>query len=115
MTVISFLKLLQNKISPKSIGGVLSIGQIASESFKLGISQFLQIMAVISINLFVLNLLPIPVLDGGHLLFYSVEALRGSPVSMRKMEIAQQIGLILLMSLMVFALFNDFSRIFNSL
>jgi regulator of sigma E protease len=71
-------------------------------------------MAVISVNLFILNLLPVPVLDGGHLIFYLIEAVKGAPVSMRKMEIAQQIGLVVLMSLMVFALFNDFSRILGS-
>jgi regulator of sigma E protease len=114
MTALSFLRLVQAKISPKSIGGVISIGQAASETFKVGISQYLQMMAIISINLFVLNLLPIPILDGGHLLFYTIEALRGAPVSMRKMEIAQQVGLVLLMSLMVFALFNDFSRLLGS-
>lgn len=111
MTVLSFLRLVQNKISPKNIGGVISIGQAASETYKRGISYFLQMMAIISINLFILNLLPIPVLDGGHLLFYTIEALKGAPMSMRKMEIAQQVGLVVLMSLMVFALFNDFSRI----
>lgn len=114
MTVVSFLRLIEAKISPKSIGGVISIGQAASETFKMGISQFLQMMAIISINLFILNLLPVPVLDGGHLLFYVIEAIKGAPVSMRKMEIAQQIGLVVLMSLMVFALFNDFSRILGS-
>lgn len=114
MTVVSFLRLIQGMISPKTIGGVISIGQVASESFKMGLSQFLIIMGFISINLFILNLLPIPVLDGGHLLFYSIEALRGAPVSMRKMEIAQQIGLVMLMSLMAFALFNDFTRIFGN-
>jgi regulator of sigma E protease len=114
MTVLSFVRLLQAKISPKNIGGVISIGQAASETFKLGMSQFLQMMAVISVNLFILNLLPVPVLDGGHLIFYLIEAVKGAPVSMRKMEIAQQIGLVVLMSLMVFALFNDFSRILGS-
>lgn len=111
MTVVSFLRLIQAKISPKSIGGVISIGQAANETFKMGITSFLQMMAIISINLFILNLLPVPVLDGGHLLFYCIEAIKGAPVSMRKMEIAQQIGLVVLMSLMVFALFNDFSRL----
>ena len=114
MTVVSFLRLAQAKISPKNIGGVISIGQAASETFKVGISHFLSMMAIISVNLFILNLLPIPVLDGGHLLFYVVEALRGAPISMRKMEIAQQVGLFVLMSLMVFALFNDFSRLLGS-
>lgn len=114
MTVVSFVRLFEAKISPKSIGGVISIGQAASETFKMGVTQFLQMMAIISINLFILNLLPIPVLDGGHLLFYTIEAIKGAPVSMRKMEIAQQIGLVVLMSLMVFALFNDFSRLLGS-
>jgi regulator of sigma E protease len=114
MTVLSFLRLIEAKISPKNIGGVISIGQAASETFKIGIVSFLQMMAVISINLFILNLLPIPVLDGGHLLFYTIEAFRGAPVSMRKMEIAQQIGLAVLMSLMAFALFNDFTRLLGS-
>ncbi len=110
MMVMSFLRLIQNKISPKNIGGVLSIGQAASETFKLGIDKFLQMMAFISVNLFILNLLPIPVLDGGHLVFYFVEAVKGSPMSLKKMEMAQQVGLVLLMSLMVFALFNDITR-----
>jgi regulator of sigma E protease len=113
MTIISFLRLIQAKISPKNIGGVISIGQAASETFQIGIRQFLQMMAIISVNLFILNLLPIPVLDGGHLLFFIIEGLKGAPLSMRKMEIAQQVGLVLLMSLMVFALFNDFSRLFG--
>ncbi len=113
MTVVSFVRLIQNKISPKNIGGVISLCQAAHETFKIGIGSFLTMMGAISVNLFILNLLPIPVLDGGHLLFYTIEALRGAPVSMRKMEIAQQIGLFVLMSLMVFALFNDVSRIFG--
>lgn len=113
MTVVSFLRLFQNKISPRNIGGVISIGQAAHETMKMGIVQYLTMMGAISVNLFILNLLPIPVLDGGHLLFYSIEALKGTPLNMRKMEIAQQIGLFVLMSLMVFALFNDVSRIFG--
>lgn len=113
MTILSFVRLIQNKISPKTIGGVISIGQAASQTFKLGMQQFLTMMAIISINLFVLNLLPIPVLDGGHLIFYTIEAIRGAPLSMRKMEMAQQVGLVLLLGLMGFALFNDFSRLFG--
>jgi regulator of sigma E protease len=113
MTVLSFVRLIQNKISPKTIGGVISIGQAASQTFKLGLQQFLNMMAIISINLFVLNLLPIPVLDGGHLIFYTIEAIRGAPLSMKKMEMAQQVGLVVLLGLMGFALFNDFSRLFG--
>lgn len=114
MTVMSFVRLFEGKVSPKNIGGVISIGQAASETFKIGISPFLRMMGLISVNLFILNLLPIPVLDGGHLLFYTIEGLKGAPISMKKMEIAQQVGLVLLMSLMVFALFNDFTRLFGN-
>jgi regulator of sigma E protease len=113
MIVVSFLRLFQAKISPKNIGGVIAIGQAASETFKSGIGHFLQLMGVLSINLFIINLLPIPVLDGGHLLFYTIEGLRGTPLSMRKMEMAQQVGLVLLVSLMAFSLFNDVSRHFG--
>ena len=112
MMVMSFVRLFENKISAKNIGGVISIGQAASETYKMGLDKFLQMMALISVNLFILNLLPVPVLDGGHLVFYTIEAIKGSPLSLKKMEMAQQVGLVLLMSLMVFALFNDITRIF---
>ncbi len=108
---ISFLRLFQNRVSVKSIGGPIMIGQLASETFKIGISPFMKIMAIISINLFVLNLLPVPVLDGGHLVFFTFEALRGAPLSVQKMERAQQVGLVLLLGLMVLALFNDITRL----
>ena len=113
LTVLSFVRLFQAEVSPKNIGGFLSIGQMAKRSWQIGAAQFLNVMAIISINLFILNLLPVPVLDGGHLVFYTIEALRGAPLSMRKMEIAQQVGLFLLLALMVFALFNDVTRLFN--
>ena len=111
LTVMSFVRLFQAKISHKNIGGPISIGQAAAETFKLGWTQFFQMMAILSVNLFILNLLPIPVLDGGHLMFYTVEIIKGAPMSMKKMEIAQQIGLAVVMSLMILALFNDFTRI----
>ena len=110
--VMGFVRLFQGEVSSKNIGGFLSIGQMAKRSWGMGISEFFLAMAVISINLFVLNLLPVPVLDGGHLVFYTIEAIRGAPLSMQKMEIAQRVGAALLVGLMVFALFNDVSRIF---
>lgn len=113
MTVVSFIKLFKAEISPKNISGIISIGQAASETFKMGIAQFFGMMGVISINLFILNLLPIPVLDGGHMVFYTIELIKGSPLSLRKIEMAQKFGIVVLMSLMVFALFNDFSRFFG--
>jgi regulator of sigma E protease len=70
-------------------------------------------MAVLSVNLGIINLFPIPILDGGHLVFFSVEALRQRPLSMRSQEILQQIGLVLLASLMIFVFYNDFIRIFS--
>lgn len=113
MVSMSFVRMLQNEVSAKNIGGVISIGKFAGQSYQVGLSPFLKLMAIISINLFLINLLPVPILDGGHLLFFTIEAIRGAPLSMRKMEIAQQVGLIILMSLMVFALFNDISNILN--
>jgi regulator of sigma E protease len=112
LTVLSFVRLFQGEVSPKNVGGFFSIGAMAKKSWQIGAPQFLHVMAIISINLFVLNLLPVPVLDGGHLVFYAIEAIKGAPLSMRKMEIAQQVGLVLLLGLMVFALFNDATRMF---
>jgi regulator of sigma E protease len=112
-TVLGIIRLIQKKVSPRTLGGPILIGQLAQQTFKRGISYFLQLMAVISINLFILNLLPVPVLDGGHLVFFTIEAIRGAPLSMRKMEIAQQIGLVLLMSLLVFVFYNDVFRTIN--
>lgn len=113
ITILGFVRLFENKVSAKNIGGFFSIGQMAQKSWEIGISQFLNVMAIISLNLFILNLLPVPVLDGGHLVFFTIEAIKGAPLSLRKLEIAQQVGMVLLLSLMVFALFNDFSRMFG--
>lgn len=114
LIVMSLVRLVQGDVSARNIGGIISIGRVANQSYEAGLATFLRMMALISINLFLLNLLPVPVLDGGHLVFFSIEALRGTPLSMRKMEIAQQVGLVLLMSLMAFALFNDISNWLNS-
>lgn len=114
LVVMSLVRLVQAEVSAKNIGGVITIGKFASQSFEVGLSAFLKMMAIISINLFLLNLLPVPVLDGGHLVFFTIEALRGAPLSLRKMEIAQQVGMIILISLMAFALFNDISNLFRA-
>lgn len=112
--VMSLVRLATGDVSAKNIGGVITIGRVASHSFAAGISTFLKTMAVISLNLFLLNLLPVPILDGGHLVFYTIEGLSGAPLSLRKMEIAQQIGLMLLMFLMVFAFFNDITNLLSA-
>ncbi|MCC6276863.1 MAG: RIP metalloprotease RseP [Oligoflexia bacterium] len=114
LTALSFVKLIKREVSAKSLGGPLMIGKLASDTWKIGISPFLKIMAIISINLFILNLLPVPVLDGGHLVFFSIELLRGAPISFRKMEIMQQVGIFLLLGLMAFSMFNDIVRFFAS-
>ncbi len=112
MIGLSLVRLLQAKISTKNIGGIISVGQAASDTARLGIMAFMQMMALFSINLFILNLLPIPLLDGGHMVFYTLEVIKGKPISLRKMEIAQQVGIVILVSLMVFGFVNDITRIF---
>jgi regulator of sigma E protease len=111
-TVDSFKKLIVGDVSLKNIGGPLAIGKVASDSFNTSLSYFFQLMALISVNLGVINLFPIPVLDGGHILFIILEVINRGPVSRRKMEIAQQFGLSILLMLMIGAIFNDFVRFF---
>ncbi len=112
-TLESFKKLVTNEVSFSNVGGPLAIGKVASDSFNTSLSYFFQLMALISINLGVINLFPVPVLDGGHILFIFLELINRGPVSRRKMEIAQQFGLTLLLLLMIGAIFNDFSRFFQ--
>lgn len=110
ITVMSFVRMFQGEVSHKNIGGMISIGKAAKDSYEMGLQAFLMTMGILSISLFILNLLPVPVLDGGHLVFYGIELVKGSPLSIRKMEIAHQVGFALLMGLMVLALFNDFTK-----
>jgi len=111
LTVISIVKMFQGVISPKTMGGPILIAQIAGAQVKEGIVPFLLFMALLSINLAILNLLPIPVLDGGHLLFYGIEALTGREVNLRWREMAQQVGFALLILLMVFVFMLDIERL----
>jgi regulator of sigma E protease len=111
LTLVSIWKLVTGTIAASNIGGPLQIGMAAGQQAQQGLVSYAFFLALISINLAILNLLPVPMLDGGHLLFFAIEGALGRPLSMRKREIAQQIGLALLMLLMVFALFNDISRL----
>ena len=111
-TVDGLKKLIFGDIPFKQIGGPISIGKVASDSFDTSFSYFFQLMALISVNLGVINLLPIPILDGGHVMFIILEALNRGPLSERKIEIAQRVGLSIILMLMIGALFNDFSRFF---
>lgn len=106
-------KLITGEISHKSIAGPLGIAKISGDAAEQGLSTVIALIAILSINLGVLNLLPIPILDGGHLLFFIIEAVLRKPLGERQREIAQQIGLVLLVSIMVFALWNDIERFLN--
>ena len=115
MTVMSFVKLFQGEVSVKNVGGMVSIGKAAKDSFELGAQAFFMTMGILSVSLFILNLLPIPVLDGGHLVFYTIELIKGSPVSLKRIELAQQVGFVVLLGLMILAQFNDIVKfIFKS-
>jgi len=109
--LLSVVKMLQGKISAQEIGGPILIAQAAGQQARMGLEYFLHFMAVISINLGILNLLPIPILDGGHLVFCVIEAALRRPLEMRHREIAQQIGLVILIGLMAFAFYNDIARV----
>lgn len=113
--ILSIVKIVQGKISAQEIGGPILIVQAAGQQWQVGLESLLHFMAVISINLGVLNLLPIPVLDGGHLLFFLIEAVLRRPLDMRHREIAQQVGLVLLIALMAFAFYNDIARVIRGL
>ena len=106
-------RMFTGEISWKNLSGPVTIADYAGQSAQLGLGHYLKFVALISISLGVLNLLPIPVLDGGHLLYYTVEIIKGGPIPERIMEIGQQIGLVLLVMLMAFALFNDINRLIS--
>jgi regulator of sigma E protease len=112
LTILSIVKMIERVVPLDSVGGPIMIAKMAGEQASAGGVNFIAFMALLSINLGILNLLPIPILDGGHLFFYSWELLFKKPVSMRAREIAQQIGLVLLISLMVLAFYNDIIRYF---
>ena len=107
LTALGLFKLCTGAVSLKSIGGPLMIGKIAGDSLLLGIAYFFRIAAIISINLGIINLVPIPVLDGGHLMFFGYEAITGKPVKEKVVMVAQQVGLYLLITLVVLSFYND--------
>jgi regulator of sigma E protease len=113
LTLLAFYKMIVGDVSPRNIGGPILIAQMAGQQAQEGLGSFLAFLAVLSINLGVLNLLPVPVLDGGHLLFFLVEAVIRKPVAVRYREMAQQVGICLLALLMVYAFYNDIVRFFE--
>ncbi len=112
-SLVMFAKMLTGEVSWKNLSGPVTIADYAGQSARLGIDYYLKFMALVSISLGVLNLLPIPVLDGGHLMYHMLEVVRRRPLSERAMEISQQFGLSVLFVLMAFAFFNDLNRLFN--
>jgi regulator of sigma E protease len=113
LTVMSLVKLFQRVVPLDTVGGPIMIVKMAGEQAAAGASSFLAFMALLSINLGILNLLPVPVLDGGHLVFYFWELVTGRPVSQKIREYGQQVGMVLLLSLMVLAFYNDIVRYFT--
>ena len=104
-------RMLIGKASLENLSGPLTIAQFAGQAASAGLIAFLSLLALVSVSLGVLNLLPVPVLDGGHLLYYLIEAIKGSPLSETLQQIGQQAGIVLLLLLMGLALFNDFNRL----
>ena len=111
LTVKGFWKLVVGTIDRSNIGGPIQIASMAGQQAREGLAPLAMFTAIISVNLAVLNLLPVPMLDGGHLFFFIIEGVLGRPLSLRKREAAQQLGFVLLMLLMVYALYNDLVRI----
>ncbi len=111
LTLASIYKMFRGVVSPKTLGGPIMIAQIAGAQVKEGFIPFLLFMALLSINLAVLNFLPIPILDGGHILFYLIEVVTGREIGLKWREVAQQVGFVLLVLLMVFVFFMDIERL----
>jgi len=112
--IVDFLgQLVTGRASPRNLGSIVTIGEISGQAAAEGLPVFLSFMALLSINLAILNLLPIPVLDGGHLVFLALEAIRGRPVSVEQRMRWSQVGFVILIGIMVLALGNDFMRLFG--
>jgi regulator of sigma E protease len=105
-------KLVSGNLSPKNLSGPITIAKVAGDTARSGIDNFIRFVAILSIMLGVMNLMPIPVLDGGHIVFILVEVIKGSPVSERIQLVGYKAGFAMLISLMIFATFNDLMRPF---
>lgn len=113
LTVTGIVKIIQQVVPASELGGPILIAQIAGQQAKAGFVNLLYFMGLLSVNLGILNLLPVPVLDGGHLMFLTIEAIRRKPLEERAQIIAQQIGMAMLGTLMIFVFYNDILRLFQ--
>lgn len=113
-TLKTLERIVTGRVSAKTLGGIITIGKVTYDFAEKGFINLLYFLAILSVNLAIINLLPIPVLDGGHLLFLAIEKIKGSPVSERVVGVGQAIGLVLLLALIVFVTFNDIQRWFLS-
>ncbi|HUH67318.1 MAG TPA: RIP metalloprotease RseP [Syntrophales bacterium] len=111
LTVLSIVKIFEGVVSPRTLGGPIMIAQIAGTQVKEGIVPFVLFMALLSINLAILNILPIPILDGGHLFFFLIEAITGREINIKWREMAQQVGLVVIVILMIFVIIMDIERL----
>jgi len=111
LTLKMLWRMVLGEVSLKNVSGPIQIAQVAGFSAQVGLVSFLSFMAVVSVSLGVLNLLPVPMLDGGHLLYFGVEAVKGSPVSERVLEAGTRVGLLFLVALMSLAFYNDIVRL----
>lgn len=114
ITVISLYKILTGAISSKNLGGPILIAQMSAKAAQSGFVNLLIFMGFISVTLGVMNLLPVPVLDGGHMVFLAMEGVLRRPLSLRVREISMQVGFVILLTIMVFAFYNDLMRLFGT-
>ena len=114
VSIVSFVwDLITLKISAKMIGGPVFIARMAGQTAQMGITALMTFMAFLSVNLAILNIIPIPMLDGGHLVFLLIEKIKGSPMTINQRMVAQQIGLVFLLLLIVFVTYNDIARLIS--
>jgi regulator of sigma E protease len=112
--ILAFLRdLFTGNVSPRSMGSIVTIGEASGQAASLGLETFLRFLALFSVNLAVLNLLPIPILDGGHLLFLAIEAVRGKALSVEQRLRWSNVGFLIVMGIMIWALSNDVLRLFG--
>ncbi|MDX1757724.1 MAG: RIP metalloprotease RseP [Marinobacter sp.] len=111
LTLVAIKKMLTGLLSPTNLSGPITIARVAEASVSSGFEDFIRFLAYLSVSLGVLNLLPVPVLDGGHIVFYAIEAIRRKPLSMQAQALGMRIGLAMILTLMVFALYNDLMRL----